>query len=393
MKITFVLPSRIVAGGTRVLFEFCKELKRRDYECEIVFPLFPFSVENKVIFNSKLIGNFVKEVIRLLVRLEKFDWYDRRFLRPIVSLNNNLFSKKVFDASDFIIATTWDSAYAVNSLKQNSNKKFYFVQSYELWDIWNDTLYWDRLDGIRNADNELYYVLPDLIPNSRKLVIKKQLIDGSFKLPLRKITIARWLKHLIENKFCENVEDVITNGVDFSKFYVEKIKHNQIRVLMPFRNIPLKGISDGFKAFEIVRKTCPNVDFVVYGMNYHSSIPKWVKFEKGYPDSKLRSLYCSADIFILPSWIEGCQLPPMEAMACGCSVIATDVGGVRDYCIENKTVLLTPPRQPEKLAKKILYLIQNKNVREAMSENALKYISQFSWKRAVDKLESLLIKC
>jgi hypothetical protein len=60
MTLTFVLPSRIVSGGTRVLFEYCKEFTRRGYKANIVFPLVPLSINYEVNRTNKSIKNCLK---------------------------------------------------------------------------------------------------------------------------------------------------------------------------------------------------------------------------------------------------------------------------------------------------------------------------------------------
>jgi len=49
----------------------------------------------------------------------------------------------------------------------------------------------------------------------------------------------------------------------------------------------------------------------------------------------------------------------MEAMACGTACVITDTGGVLDYTIPWETAIVVPPRNPEKLAKAILDLLNN----------------------------------
>ncbi len=56
----------------------------------------------------------------------------------------------------------------------------------------------------------------------------------------------------------------------------------------------------------------------------------------------------AADVFCLPSHSEGCPNVIVEALACGCPVVATDVGGIPEL-VNEKCGILVPPHQPEAL--------------------------------------------
>ena len=63
--------------------------------------------------------------------------------------------------------------------------------------------------------------------------------------------------------------------------------------------------------------------------------------DKGISRIEIRNIYNSCDVFLSPSWAEGSQAPPMEAMACGCAVLATNVGGIPDYAIAGETAAVS----------------------------------------------------
>lgn len=57
-----------------------------------------------------------------------------------------------------------------------------------------------------------------------------------------------------------------------------------------------------------------------------------------------------ADVFVLPSLVEGLPLSVLEAMAAGVPVVATDIPGTREAVEHDVTGLLVPPRDPRALA-------------------------------------------
>ena len=77
-------------------------------------------------------------------------------------------------------------------------------------------------------------------------------------------------------------------------------------------------------------------------------------------------------------------------MMSGAALVATDIGGHREYACHEKTALLSPPKEPEILAENILRLIRDRNLRILLAKQGNDYIQQFTWKRAVDQFEALV---
>jgi hypothetical protein len=161
---------------------------------------------------------------------------------------------------------------------------------------------------------------------------------------------------------------------------------------MPFRPIKWKGTEDGLKAFSIVREKHPDAEFAMYSVQHDKGIPNWIRKYGRVSDDELRKLYSSSDIFVLPSWVEGSGLPPMEAMSCGCAVVATNTGGILDYAIQGKTVLTSPSRKPEMLADNIIRLLEDRKQMQRISTAGQNFIKQFTWEKATTQLETIFLK-
>ena len=107
----------------------------------------------------------------------------------------------------------------------------------------------------------------------------------------------------------------------------------------------------------------------------------------GYIDNAdLPKYYASSDVFVLPSIetkggdTEGLGVVLLEAMACGTPVIGSNIGGITDIIIDNKTGFLTQPENAENIAEKIIELLSNKGTRQMVSDNGLITIQEnFSW--------------
>jgi glycosyltransferase involved in cell wall biosynthesis len=74
---------------------------------------------------------------------------------------------------------------------------------------------------------------------------------------------------------------------------------------------------------------------------------------------KVAEWYNSANLFVLPSHIEGLSNALLEAMACGLPVIATAVGGTPEVIENNVNGLLVPPKDVDALSEAILHLIRH----------------------------------
>ncbi len=98
----------------------------------------------------------------------------------------------------------------------------------------------------------------------------------------------------------------------------------------------------------------------------------------------------ATDIFVMPSYSEGLSNAIMEAMASGCAVVASDVGGNR-FLIENGvTGLLFPAGDREALQAHVRRLVEDSNKRRRMGEAARAKIErEFAWDVVGKKYEIL----
>ena len=396
MKITFLLNEVHTGGGVRVVFEYANRLQKRNHQVSIVYPAIDLARLKRLPF-----GAYVKELAALCVQntirrghQQPFDTASLLIKVPVLYPRFMKLIERSIPDADVIVATAWETAYAVNELGTDKGEKLYFVQHYEIWDFWNDRACWKEARKLKRGDEKCSVAMAAVTPEKKSLKKSKELVDRSFKLPLRKITIAGWLRHLIEDKFGEQVEGVIPNGVNFDIFFREgshREESREVNVLMPYRPMAWKGFDDGLDAFERIRIRHPNTHFTVFGhrprvLGRLRKLPEWIEFHDSMSDADLRALYNEAHIFVLPSWIEGFPLPPMEAMACGCAVVTTDAGGVSDYLKNGETALIVPIQNPAALAQSVCRLIEDKDERLRVAENGCRFIKQFTWEKSTQRL-------
>ncbi|MGQ9584862.1 MAG: glycosyltransferase family 4 protein [Anaerolineae bacterium] len=101
-------------------------------------------------------------------------------------------------------------------------------------------------------------------------------------------------------------------------------------------------------------------------------------------DEDLPALYSMADLFVFPSWYEGFGLPPLEAMACGVPVIASDRGSLPE--VLGDAARYMAPEDLQGIARAIAELLDNSLERDRLAQRGLKQAGQFSWARSAEKL-------
>ena len=97
-------------------------------------------------------------------------------------------------------------------------------------------------------------------------------------------------------------------------------------------------------------------------------------------DSEVLSLYAKADVFVYPSLYEGFGLPVLEAMACGCPVITSNVSSLPE--VVGDAALLVDPYNVEALAQAMLTVLEDDELKKEMSKRGITQAQKFSWDKA-----------
>jgi len=102
------------------------------------------------------------------------------------------------------------------------------------------------------------------------------------------------------------------------------------------------------------------------------------------------AVLAAADVFCLPSYMEGLPNALLEASAVGLPVVATQVGGIPELVVANETGLLVPPRRPDRLADAIARLLNDPPLARRMGQAARRRIVEgFSASAAAGKYQAL----
>jgi glycosyltransferase involved in cell wall biosynthesis len=105
-------------------------------------------------------------------------------------------------------------------------------------------------------------------------------------------------------------------------------------------------------------------------------------------DGECKALYENALCLVYPSLYEGFGLPPVEAMRCGCPVIASGTSSLPEVCGE--AVLYCDPRDPETIARQIARIRDSQRLRLDLIERGHERCSLFEWQDSAIRLMRLI---
>jgi glycosyltransferase involved in cell wall biosynthesis len=159
---------------------------------------------------------------------------------------------------------------------------------------------------------------------------------------------------------------------------------------------PHKNLTGLVKALALIPD--PPFEIVFAGITYApvfqlgaQPLPAIIRQIGSVTDGELRALYEHAGAFIFPSRYEGFGLPPLEAMACGCPVIAARAASLPEVC--GQAALYCDPLDPQDMADQIMQVMNDPNLRDQLRGLGLARAGCFTWKetarRFVDGVKSI----
>jgi len=153
---------------------------------------------------------------------------------------------------------------------------------------------------------------------------------------------------------------------------------------------PRKNIINIIKAFEIIKDTIPHNIYFTAGESWNDSdVFRYVEEHKlssrviklGFlSEEELVVLYNLADCYLYPSLYEGFGLPILEAQACGCPVITSNLTSCPEVAGEGAVII--DAYSIEDLSAGILKIVNNRNFRKDLIKKGFENIKRFSWKKA-----------
>jgi glycosyltransferase involved in cell wall biosynthesis len=262
--------------------------------------------------------------------------------------------------ADVVIATYYTTASGVLSLSPQKGAKAIFIQGYEV-------------DPGQH------------IPA----------MDASWRMPMHKIVISKGLRQRAQEQFGDSVVSHVPNSVDTTLFYAPaRGKQSRPTVGLLYSTVRTKGCCISIAALERVAARMPNLRIISFGaepVSWRLPLPKGAEFIHRPPQHELRQLYAQCDLWICGSHAEGFHLPPLEAMACRCPVVSTEVGGPLDTVEDGVNGYLVAVGDVASLADRALRVLSLPNdVWVEMSNAAFATATQYTWDEASIRFEAAL---
>lgn len=117
-------------------------------------------------------------------------------------------------------------------------------------------------------------------------------------------------------------------------------------------------------------------------------LPQPAKYVGRVSDEELRGLYDAAACFVFPSLYEGYGLPVIEAMACGCPVVASSIPALREVCRD--AALFCDPLAPEDIARQVCRVLDEPDLSRTLRQNADRLVEGLTWDVAANALLKLI---
>ena len=156
---------------------------------------------------------------------------------------------------------------------------------------------------------------------------------------------------------------------------------------------PTKNFPAIVAAFQLLDD--PTLELVIAGgknsrifSELEMTLPDRVKFVGYVDDRQLKSLYQHAAFFVFPSLYEGFGLPPLEAMACGCPVVAAKAASLPEVCQD--AALYCDPLSVADLAAQMGTMYRDRSLREGFRERGVQLSRRYTWRSRAEQLLAVL---
>ena len=159
-----------------------------------------------------------------------------------------------------------------------------------------------------------------------------------------------------------------------------------------------------FKAIEQIVASVPNFKLVIVGRFHRDQAyvkrlrslqrkpalvnrVKWLGVRENVQD-----FMAAFDLAVVPSVEEPLGLVALEAMATGTPVVATNAGGLPEIVQPNVTGLLVPRKNPSELARAVIAMAQDADLRQRLGESARRFVQEnFKPEELARKVEEVLL--
>lgn len=348
--VVFVLPMPTlkIVGGYKMIYEYANYIEEKGKSVCIVYN----GVKGK---NSKHFPHILVYIFRILLGHIGPNWFklNRKVNRKVIYS----FNEKYIPYCDKIIASTARSAVFVNSIQRKAEKKFYFIQGFENWEISTEKLY------------------------------------ETYSFDMKKITVAKWLKKEIE-KYSNESTEYIPNGINTEIFKVNKEpdKRNPHSIALLYHLDSQKGFDVSYKVINKLKRVYPDLVVNMFGSpEKNLNWPEWIHYTRNASPLEVSNIMNDSVVFLCTSRMEGYGLTGLESLFCGCQLVSTKCLGVQEYATE-QSALLCDIDDVESIFENVCKAFDDERLRYQMLTEFEKYKKFFKIEKAKEKFYEVVME-
>jgi glycosyltransferase involved in cell wall biosynthesis len=244
--------------------------------------------------------------------------------------------------------------------------------------------------------------------NLQQKIYAKLMSLVSTRLSRKIITVSNFSKSEIIRYINadEGKIDVIYNGIDTERFTildpaeVERTKKkcgipdkfimfvgnvkphkNLLRLLLAYEKLYCQNLKDYFLVIVGRKEGFIIGNSEIFSILENNTVLRERVLFTGYlENADLSAIYNSASLLVLPSLYEGFGLPPLEAMACNCPVVVSNVASLPEVC--GDAAHYVDPYDVESIAEGIYNVLSNESLRQDLIKKGAERVKLFSWERS-----------
>ena len=346
-------------------------------------------IDGRMIYSSG-IGRCLREIIKEIIIIDKnvkIDIYGRKadYHRYLQEYSINQHEIIFRENNSPIYSFREQIAGSINNLKKNKNDVFYYPH-YNL-------PYLIQENSVFTIHDFTQFKFPEYF-GTNKVKIARLILNNAVKKSKKIIVVSKSTAEDFYSYFPGHIDkvEIIYNAVskDFrplsdeeKELFIEKYKPGKY-IMFVGNNKPHKNIAGLVKSFADIKKEFADFklliiskDFKLEDISIEEKIKDDITIIDSVSDDELVYYYNCASILVLPSFYEGFGLPVIEAMACGCPVVASNVSSMPELCGE--AAILIDPYDADSITGGISSLLGNKGLRERFINKGYEQVKSFKW--------------
>ena len=347
--------------------------------------------------NASGIGTYIKNIVPFLINkfeiillgneneIKKYTWSNRV---KIIECHSGIYSiQEQFELANKIPKCNifWSPHYNIPLLPIRAKKRIVTVH-----DVFHLAFY-DSL----NFKQKLY----------AKLLINQAVFRSDRVLTVSKFSVDEIRKYTHTTKEI----NIVYNAIDFDKFKIIDDKKS-IELVLDKYSLPekfllfvgnvkphknLKNLLLAIKDMDINLVIVGKKDGFITGDNEITNIieknnlKNKIYFTGYVDDDDIPAIYNLAKLFVFPSLYEGFGIPPLEAQACGCPVVCSNVASLPEVGGKDSVVYCNP-YDIEDIKEKIELVLGNDRLQEELVEKGFENIKRFSWEKSAQEIIKII---